>query len=195
MRINAAATPGLRVTRNDHEIGNAILGTSFPVDPGEHAIKVSAPGFKPWSTVVTVRGERASMSVDVPPLEKGAEGVAWAPQRIAGLAVGGVGIVGIAAGAVLGALTLKKISDSKTQGDCNAALTVCNQRGLDMQADAKNLSHGSTAAFAVGGAAVVASVVLVATGGRAGPPKDTARLTMAPVAGPEMSGVVLRGRW
>jgi hypothetical protein len=194
LRVNAAATPGLRVTRDDHEMGSGILGTSFPVDPGEHRIAATAPGYKPWSTTVRVQGDRASVSVDVPPLEK-ADGTVWGSQRIAGVAVGGAGILGIAAGSILGALTLKKISDSKTQGNCNGTLTVCNQAGLDMQADAKNLAHGSTAAFAVGGAAVVAGIVLVATGGRAGQPKGTGLLTVGPVAGSEMSGLLLRGRW
>jgi hypothetical protein len=194
LRVNAAPTPGLRVTRDDHEMGSGILGTAFPVDPGEHRIAATAPGFKPWSTVVKVQGDGASVSVDVPLLEKG-DGTAWGSQRIAGVAVGGAGVLGIAAGSILGALTLKKVSDSKSQGNCNATLSVCNQTGLDMQADAKTMAHGSTAAFVVGGAAVVAGIVLIATGGRAGPLKETGRWTVGPMASPEMSGLLLRRRW
>ena len=77
----------------------------------------------------------------------------WTTQRVAGAAVGGLGVAGIVVGSALGALTLGKISDAKSQGHCNAAVTVCDATGLQMQRAAVGTATGSTAALAIGGAA------------------------------------------
>jgi hypothetical protein len=204
-----SAPPGLEVRRDGAVVDAAILGTGVAVDPGKHPIEARAPGKKPWSTIVEVAPGVPRIALAIPALEDGGPvgvlppdaqavtptGRFWGTRRVAGAVVGAVGVVGIAAGAALGVLTLQKISDSKSQGNCNQMLTVCNMAGLQMQQDAHGTAHGSTAAFAVGGAALVAGVVLIVTGGRAPATVTGSGLTLGPVAGAEMTGATLRGAW
>src|SRR5262249_55078258 len=60
--------PGLVVTRDGVDI-TALVGTSVPVDTGEHEIAASAPGYTSWSTKITV-APKANAAVDVPLLVK-----------------------------------------------------------------------------------------------------------------------------
>jgi hypothetical protein len=45
---------GIVIKRDGFELGAAALGTSLPVDPGEHVIRVTAPGHAPSSVTVSV---------------------------------------------------------------------------------------------------------------------------------------------
>jgi hypothetical protein len=118
----------------------------------------------------------------------------WTTKRAIGAAVGGVGLVGIAVGAALGALTLSKTNQAKSQGHCNESLTVCDSIGLQMDQAAAGTAHGSTVAFAVGGAAVATGIVLLAIGGSPNP-QTGLRWSVGPVAGLEMTGALVRGGW
>jgi serine/threonine-protein kinase len=51
----------------------ATWNVSVPVDPGDHQISVSAPGYEAWTSTVTVPPRAANVSVPVPPLKKNAE--------------------------------------------------------------------------------------------------------------------------
>jgi hypothetical protein len=69
--INAAKTPGLEIAIDGQKVDPGALGKGRPVDPGEHKITASAPGYKPWETSVSLKtAERKSVSV--PALEAGA---------------------------------------------------------------------------------------------------------------------------
>src|SRR5262249_6558110 len=52
----------------------ALVGTSVPVDTGEHEIAASAPGYTSWSTKITV-APKANAAVDVPLLVKAPDAV------------------------------------------------------------------------------------------------------------------------
>lgn len=84
-----------------------------------------------------------------------------APNHTAAYVAWGVGAAGLAAGGVLGFLTLQKHNDLKDQ--CPSGVCPPEQQGdLD---SAKKLGNLSTAAFAVGGAGVVLGTVLFFTVG------------------------------
>jgi tetratricopeptide (TPR) repeat protein len=73
--ISAAAaksTPDLQITRDGERIGPVQLGLPLPTDAGEHTIAATAPGRKPWRTVVTVAGAASTTKVVVPDLENAA---------------------------------------------------------------------------------------------------------------------------
>jgi hypothetical protein len=70
LTIVAAATPGLVVTSDGVEIGAATFGTPLSVDPGEHVIQASAPGYKAWSAKVVVGPNADSKTASIPTLEK-----------------------------------------------------------------------------------------------------------------------------
>jgi hypothetical protein len=60
---------GARVTRDGVVVESQQLGLKVPVDPGPHTIAATAPGKKPFNTVVTVSGQGSAVTVTVPPLE------------------------------------------------------------------------------------------------------------------------------
>lgn len=46
--------PGLSIKRDGAEVGEGQWSTAVPADAGEHLVEVSAPGYRSWSTKVTV---------------------------------------------------------------------------------------------------------------------------------------------
>ncbi len=62
-----ARVPGLRVTRDEDPVNEPLWGTAVPVDPGEHVVVASAPGYKTFSTHVLV--SRDPVVVRLTPLE------------------------------------------------------------------------------------------------------------------------------
>lgn len=62
------SAPAMEVALDGEKIPGAVWGTPFPVDPGEHAISATAPGYKPWSTKTTVAGTGTRSIVSVPVL-------------------------------------------------------------------------------------------------------------------------------
>ncbi|GAC1540604.1 MAG: hypothetical protein NVS3B10_05280 [Polyangiales bacterium] len=63
-----AELPGLQVALDGIAIGNAALGTAFPVDPGVHHVVVRAEGRAPLDLAVTIGAERDAQTVRVPKL-------------------------------------------------------------------------------------------------------------------------------
>lgn len=70
MRIDVPdPAPDMKVERGDKEVGRAAWGTAMPIDPGDHIIRVTAPGKRPWSHEVKVPAASRTFSVSVPALE------------------------------------------------------------------------------------------------------------------------------
>jgi hypothetical protein len=113
----------------------------------------------------------------------------WNGRRTAGLAVGLVGVAGVAVGAALGAVALSKNSASKL--DCSPENpNLCNDTGASLRSTAITLGNASTAAFAVGGAMVVGGIVLFVTAPSAKrPPAALVEIL------PGLGGLALRGRF
>ena len=115
--------PAAAVIRRDADaVPRSELATPAPVDPGQHVIAITAPGFKPWSTRVDVgRGpvvvavalpelqpEGASRTSDdssAPSISAGATGSPLERERSAGFetafayVVGAVGVAALGVGA------------------------------------------------------------------------------------------------
>jgi serine/threonine-protein kinase len=213
---NEASVTGLEIQRDGERLPQATWGTSMPVDPGEHEIRASAPGRRPWSTKQSVAGAAANETVTVPALEEekasgvggGTAGAAPAPsadgtspvadtgespgstQRTLGLVMGGAGVVGIAVGAVFGVRMLSKKSQYKEHqapdGHC-----------LDM--DCQTLSEEARSAGNVATVGWIAGGVLAATGTvlyLTAPKKETgARVGVAATVGPWQTGLHVTGSW
>jgi serine/threonine-protein kinase len=200
-----ARVPGLAVKWDGKPIGDGVWGSALPVDAGEHAVEAAAPGKKTWTASVRVAATAGTMTVDVPvlaalPVEQAKEEIApatwWSTQRKIGIAVAGVGIAGVVVGSVFGANALGKKSDAAAF--CGPAdPTACDAQGLALRDDARAAAHVSTAAFAVGGAAVVAGAVLIAIGGAKAPPTSgrLPSITAMPVVSAGMAGFLARGEF
>jgi len=187
LTVQAATTPGLVVKSDGVEIGAASFGTALFVDPGDHLIEASAPGYETWTGKVTVGPNGDSKTASVPPLVKkpeaaplpttsatpGATGsvppiATTAPtappdspntMRTASYALMGVGVVGLGVGAVMGGLAAGDVGNARS----DPALcpdNQCSAAGRAVVNDASTKALVSTIALPVGLAAAGAGVVL-----------------------------------
>jgi hypothetical protein len=161
---------GLVVMRDGVALGEAALGSALPVDPGEHAVAVTAPGFKPWTTrFVAVPGE--SVRVDIPELEPipkqqpgsaADRGNAGETRRTIGLVVGAAGVAALAFGGVFVVLTGAK----KSQADEHCPNKVCDEEGGALVDTAKTYATVADVGIGLGVAAVVTGAILFITAPR-----------------------------
>ncbi len=209
---------GLQVRRDGVEVGAATWGTPIPTDPGPHAIEAGAPAKKPWKTTITVGASADQAHVAIPALEDepAPSAVVTTPpvaapitaavpppppplppesagggQRVAGLVTGGVGILGIAAGAVFGLLASGKESDS--QKLCPTTSASCaNGTGVQENNDAKTQATVSTVGWIAGGALVAAGAVIYLTAPKT---KPATALRLMPAVGTGELGLRVGGAW
>lgn len=213
--VQAGAPPGISVRRDGVEIAASAIGEAIPVDPGDHVVQSRVPGGKDAERKISISpGDHRQIVVDAKgDLEaSGAasssgsggaspgEGVATpssSSRRIGAYVAGGVGVVGLVIGGITGGLTLgKKGVINKNCGLFGDPL-LCNHEGKLAADSSKTLGIASDIGFAVGGAGVVAAVVLLVT-----EPKKKATSGRGPAvrgdvlaAGREGAVLGLRGAW
>lgn len=218
IKVDAAnekdGTSKTEVTRDGTEVSPASWGVPIPVDVGQHTVEATAPGLKPFKTTVDVKKDGENVEVVVPKLEAEAPSPAPEPvakpepaappppapskddgsgQRTLGLVVGGVGVAGLAAGAVTGLMAMSESNDAKAicanDGPC------ASREAVDASESAKSLALVSTIAFVAGGALVATGALLFfsAPSGVEKPRPAEARIRVAPSAGPTGGGLAVLG--
>lgn len=186
---------GLEIQRDGSPVVPAELGTSVPVDPGEHTVAASAPGRVAWSTTVTIPAGSGTVEVHVPAL-----GQIPAPERdprprrrAIAYYVGGGGAAAIAGSLILGAVARSRWNEA--QSHCHDRL--CDQTGVGLARAAQSVGNVSTAAFVVGTSAVVAGTILwlTAPSGRteSAPARDPTALHVVPIIAAQVGLTVLGG--
>ena len=183
-------------------IGPSALDTRLPVDPGQHRIEASAVGKRTWVGSVVVEAGPTEQVVRVPVLEDGPPARSTPPssppvaegpsgRQIAGWTALGIGVVGVAVGAVFGARTFATEDDA----DEICPTRVCSsQEGLDLHEDASTFGLISTIAFGVGiGAAALGVGLLVIPTGESASSKSQTK--SAPAASTRGAMLGWRGRW
>lgn len=202
LRIDAGDFPGMVVKRDGLFVGRGSIGLPIAVDPGEHVITASAPGFEDWSTSITIAADNDAKAVTIPPLRKKEAGAgapsegeetSSSPRRIAGFVVGGVGVAALGVGAVFGILAIGDKSDA----DPLCPDKKCSAAGFAQIDAASQKALVSTIGLGLGVAAVGAGVALIVTGG---PSKTGAARGAAPIiarvfpsAGPGGGGLTVAG--
>lgn len=211
VRLPAGAPAGTKVTRGRIEIGAAALGVPMAVDPGTIVLTATPPGGATVSKSIPI-GERETKDIMIelapaaaPPAASAsapaipAPPVAPAPpaadhgggpaapgdgKRTLAWIVGGVGVAGLAVGAVTGALAM---------GDANTVKSNCpggackDPSGIDAASAGKTASTISTAGI-IGGAVLTGiGVYLLLT---SGPPGPSTAVGAAPLPGGASFGVV-----
>lgn len=185
LRLAAGAPAGVRVTRGGVEVGAASFGIALPVDPGSHAVEVTAAGRRPASLKIDIKeGEQREAELQIGealPVEGGGPaGPVEAPRssrRTMGYVFGGVGVAGLAVGGVAGLLTLGKKS---TVDDNCSADKRCNRTGYDAVSAGKTLGTVSVVGFVLGAIGAGAGAYFLLSDGS---PNQT-RTALVPTVGP-----------
>jgi hypothetical protein len=166
------APSGLEVRRDDVVLGAPSLGVPLPIDPGRHVVTTQAPGGKVHEMAVELApGEKKTVELVVLEASQALAPAAQTPDTQSqsepapssrgtiGLVIGGVGLAGIAVGAVAGVLALghKSTVDDK----CPDAL--CSGDGLDDVDALETTAMVSNIGFIAGGALLVGGAVLFFT--------------------------------
>lgn len=197
------------ITRDGTPVAKATWGVALPIDAGAHTIDAKAPGFKPFTTSITIAKDGEKTEVSVPKLEEEPAAAPPAPpptvapppttepapvdadkgtgkssQRTIGFIVAGVGVAGLAVGAVTGLMAISKASDAKDacpeDGRCRSASAV------DAADSARTLGLVSTIGFIAGGVGLAGGAALVFTAPSS--PKKTAVRLMPSIGGLTLAG-------
>jgi len=189
------SSPGAEVTLDDVPVGTSPITTATLVGAGRHTFRAEKVGFPPETKIVDVAGgDNLTVTLTFAAPTPGAvvpttPVVAPPPAKpnytpaIATLVVGGVGL---AVGAVFGGLAIG--NKSSLQGECKGTACPPSASG-DVDSFNRNTT-ASTVGFAVGGAVVVAGVVLLVTAkGQPAAPAPAAGLSIRPWVGPGAGGV------
>ncbi len=199
-----AQSQGMEVLRDQTRLSAGAFGTPVPIDPGEHTIDVTQPGKQAWKKTITIEAKPGMTTIAIPPLADapgawspavaGSTALYWNGQRIAGVAVAGVGLASIVAGATFGGLSIAK--KNGLANDCHGTSPeMCTAAGVDLHDQALTFANVSNATLAVGGAAAVAGAVLFFTAPNGGAGDTKAGVSAAALVTPEARGVWIRGRW
>lgn len=207
-----APIPEMKVMRGQQEVGRAAWGTAVPVDPGDHVIRVSAPGKREWSQEVNVPADSKAVSITVPELEDAPESAQEqlrAPteavvteegpspaspasgdssgQKTAAYVIGGAGIAAAAVGTIFMLQSRSDNAEAKklcTGGDG----TICEgglpeqDRYYALRDDAKREQLIGIIGLGVGGAALVTATVLFFNAD-SGPETPESAFSVTPVLG------------
>jgi hypothetical protein len=213
-------TRAIEIRRDGIVVGAAQYGVPAPVDPGQHEVAASAPGKKPWSRTLRTPADAATV-VAVPSLEDAEVPVvapaapalvassspssaafdtgaasadsasAGRGQRIAGITVGALGIVGLGVGAAFAIVSKGKHDDAESH--CTGSL--CDATGVSLRSDAIHAGNAATIALAVGGAALVGGGIVFFTAPRAHESEPASALAATPFLAPHLGGLALAGHF
>ncbi len=160
-------------------------GTAIAVDPGQHTFLFQAEGQPPATEMLVIqeqeKGRREHVTLGTPAAvasstpSSAMEPVPPPPsethsvRRTVGLVVGGVGVAGIAAGAVFGVLASSAKSDYETHcgSSIHQAAGACDPTGISGHQDASTKATLSTAFFIGGGVLAAGGAVLFFTAPKA----------------------------
>jgi hypothetical protein len=196
---------GVKMTVDGAPTSVVLDGRPVPVDPGPHSFRFEADGVEPTTRSFVLaegakdRQERIDMGPPPSAATPGGATPTGAPssggssgQRTIGWVVGGVGVAGVAAGAVFGLLAMSKWSASKN--DCSTATSCPNvESARSEHDDASTFGNVSTATFAVGGVGLAVGAVLLLTAPQASPTVGVGPVRFGADLGPGVAGLSMNG--
>ena len=148
--------PGLTVRLGANTVPPSAWDTAIAVDPGVQRVSASAKGYQSWSVELdATHGEGQLFRFNVPTLSpsladgRAARGNAY---RTAGVVTGSVGLAGIGAGALFGALSRNADSTST----CVKGVVQCTPS----KSNSMVYTDAATVSFALGGALLATGVTL-----------------------------------
>jgi hypothetical protein len=187
-----ARVAGLTVELDGARLDARQWDAALPIDAGDHSIRALAPGHPDWTASVHAEASGGHLQVELPPWSEPTPHIAepTAPLtpippprsrsatpvvRIAGFAVGGLGLVATGVGAFFGVQAIQQRNDALSACGggtrCQDAPTYSRATTLDANSSTSGLA--STIAVATGLTLVATGVVLIIVG-RPAPASDTA---------------------
>lgn len=179
--LEASAPGGQTITTDGKPLRSAALGVAFPVDPGEHVVKASAPDMRDWSRTVTVPSGPGTTSVVVPALET-AKGVAseetpsvnaatfdpaarvGEDQGVSSMSTWGWVTLSVGGAALLGSGLMAAVAvDANDKANLQCRVDdpmLCSSRGTELGQTA-TASAGLASLLAIGGGALVGTGVVL----------------------------------
>ena len=153
-----------------------------PVSPAAPVSQPAPPAPPPSSEPVAV----APAPPAAPPESSG-----LGTQRVIGLSMGGVGLVGLGLGTAFGLMASSAWNNAKTA--CGGSVSQCTNVSSGTAYHGTAVTDGtiSTVGFVAGGALVAAGVVLVLTGGHSASP--TTGFVLTPSVGSSFGGLSMSG--
>jgi hypothetical protein len=170
---DASKLDHLEIKRGDDPVDSGAWNRALPVDGGTYTITASAQGFEPWSTQITIAGEKDSKQVEIPklvalppqavvtptptptptPMDNGVHASAQtsAPSRMLPIAVAAGSVV------LLGAGLAFDLSGDSTYDDAKAETT--SQARRDSLYDSANSKRYAAIGLGVGGVAAAGVAV------------------------------------
>ena len=206
LTVARGAPSGTVVERDGRLVPEGSLGASIPVDPGDHVVRLSAPGGRLREIHIKLaRGESQSAELDFPaaPAGPGTPGPGHDPprgtsgRRIGAFVSGGFGLAGLVLGGAMGAVALTKKGVVDDHCNVGGIPEACDHQGKAAADELGTYALASTVGLAAGGALVVLSTVLFITEPQAPRPAAIARWISLPVLGVGASGasVTVQGTW
>jgi tetratricopeptide (TPR) repeat protein len=221
----AAPSPrpaGFVVTRDGTPIAAGALGVALYVDPGEHEVTASAPGFEAFTQTITLVPGKAETLVipDLKPAPEAALSVSPAkspatspktsaidgrvattepappmsPRRkYTAIGLGGAGVAAIGVGLLFGAKASSAFQDAKAL--CSDDLVCAPEsydQGKQRTRDARASATASTVLVAAGGAAIAAGAIVILTRPRT---RERAMARIVPVTHNRGAGLAILGRF
>jgi len=174
---------GLRIERDGRELGEASWSTPMPVDGGEHIVRATAPGKRPFSMSIVVGNEADARVVEVPAFVAALDlppPVAIAPsspdarmlggagakqdrgagvRRTLGWALGAAGLVQWGFAGYFGVQAFRKHAESNSE----CPEEHCSELGVELNDASKRAADASTVLALTGLATLSTGVYLLAS--------------------------------
>lgn len=216
LNVGAADTPGLKILRNNTELKREVWGAALPIDPGKHEISAAAPGKKGWSTSVEIAAGPGTDTVAIPALEDAPASPPpppppppvkapdppppppppapfFNPQRVAGLAVGSAGVIGLGLGGLFAGLAASANGSAKEI----CVRVICTDRsGVDAANRAGTFADASTGLFIAGGVVAATGLIVFLTASSSKPsPPAADRAFLTPLVSGSLLGLSAGRTW
>lgn len=211
LKVPADRPASLKVTLDGRPV--ATLNESFAIDPGPHTIEWWVKGSKKKQKIVPIdRGAESEVTLDIP---KEVEDSGWGDhvvedhadkpvvtetpktpgrgQRIAGIAVGGAGVIAIGVSTYMALSARGKYNDALDMY-CDGMTNSCNMTGLEQTHDARSTANTATIVFFAGVAAVAGGAALYFLApDKAEAAEQPSAFYITPSVAPDAVGIVLGG--
>jgi len=180
-------------------LGDAVIGTPMPADPGPHTVEATAPGFSAFKRTLRVaERESQTLVIELEPLPR-AEPVQLVPPQplpppssgqTLGIVIGSIGLASLGASGVFFYLRSAAIDDLDTV--CGPDRRSCPASAQDRIDEGRLYTTLGNVGLAAGAVGVGVGLVLLLAGGGE---RQQAGLIVAPTASGSLAGATLIGRY